>query len=121
MVTAGGAEKSDGAKGGSADATAQQKRDEFAECVENINVLSLRLKNADERCQRLRCHLAQIRLSHRLQAVADALRWLVDTKQPGQINGRRDDGDHAAEHDYGVAAFNVNNMEQIQAIMEAAK
>ncbi len=28
--------------------------------------------------------------------------------------------DHAAEHDYGVAAFNVNNMEQIQAIMEAA-
>lgn len=29
--------------------------------------------------------------------------------------------DHAAEHDYGVAAFNVNNMEQIQAIMEAAE
>lgn len=29
--------------------------------------------------------------------------------------------DHAAEHGYGVAAFNVNNMEQIQAIMEAAK
>jgi fructose-bisphosphate aldolase class II len=29
--------------------------------------------------------------------------------------------DHAAEHDYGLAAFNVNNMEQIQAIMEAAK
>ncbi len=28
--------------------------------------------------------------------------------------------DHAAEHDYGVGAFNVNNMEQIQAIMEAA-
>jgi len=28
--------------------------------------------------------------------------------------------DHAAENDYGVAAFNVNNMEQIQAIMEAA-
>ncbi|MFO1063605.1 MAG: class II fructose-bisphosphate aldolase [Pirellulales bacterium] len=28
--------------------------------------------------------------------------------------------DHAAEHGYGVAAFNVNNMEQIQAIMEAA-
>lgn len=28
--------------------------------------------------------------------------------------------DHAAEHDYGVAAFNVNNMEQVQAIMEAA-
>jgi fructose-bisphosphate aldolase class II len=27
--------------------------------------------------------------------------------------------DHAAENDYGVAAFNVNNMEQIQAIMEA--
>jgi hypothetical protein len=29
--------------------------------------------------------------------------------------------DHAAEHDYGVGAFNVNNMEQIQAIMMAAK
>lgn len=28
--------------------------------------------------------------------------------------------DHAAENDYGVAAFNVNNMEQIQAIMTAA-
>lgn len=29
--------------------------------------------------------------------------------------------DHAAENSYGVAAFNVNNMEQIQSIMEAAK
>ena len=29
--------------------------------------------------------------------------------------------DHAAEHGYGLAAFNVNDMEQIQAIMEAAK
>lgn len=29
--------------------------------------------------------------------------------------------DHAAENNYGVAAFNVNNMEQIQAIMEAAE
>jgi fructose-bisphosphate aldolase class II len=29
--------------------------------------------------------------------------------------------DHAAENNYGVAAFNVNNMEQIQSIMEAAK
>ena len=29
--------------------------------------------------------------------------------------------DHAAEHGYGVPAFNVNNLEQIQAIMEAAK
>ncbi len=28
--------------------------------------------------------------------------------------------DHAAEHDYGLAAFNVNNMEQIQSILEAA-
>lgn len=28
--------------------------------------------------------------------------------------------DHAAANSYGVAAFNVNNMEQIQAIMEAA-
>ncbi len=29
--------------------------------------------------------------------------------------------DHAAENAYGLAAFNVNNMEQIQAIMEAAE
>src|SRR5262245_6726226 len=28
--------------------------------------------------------------------------------------------DHAAEGDYGVPAFNVNNLEQIQAIMSAA-
>jgi fructose-bisphosphate aldolase class II len=29
--------------------------------------------------------------------------------------------DHAAEHNYGVPAFNVNNLEQILAIMEAAE
>ena len=29
--------------------------------------------------------------------------------------------DHAAEHRYGVPAFNINNMEQGQAIMKAAK
>jgi fructose-bisphosphate aldolase class II len=29
--------------------------------------------------------------------------------------------DHAAEHGYGIPAFNVNNLEQIQAIMEAAE
>ncbi|MGQ9858179.1 MAG: class II fructose-bisphosphate aldolase [Thermodesulfobacteriota bacterium] len=29
--------------------------------------------------------------------------------------------DHAAENGYGLAAFNVNNMEQVQAIMEAAQ
>jgi len=28
--------------------------------------------------------------------------------------------DHAAEHRYGVPAFNINNMEQVQAIMQAA-
>jgi fructose-bisphosphate aldolase class II len=28
--------------------------------------------------------------------------------------------DHAAEHDYGCPAFNVNNLEQMRAIMEAA-
>ncbi len=28
--------------------------------------------------------------------------------------------DHAAEHGYGVPAFNINNLEQIQAIMQAA-
>lgn len=29
--------------------------------------------------------------------------------------------DHAAEHGYGIPAFNVNNLEQVQAVMEAAK
>ncbi|MBT6932291.1 MAG: fructose-1,6-bisphosphate aldolase, partial [Proteobacteria bacterium] len=29
--------------------------------------------------------------------------------------------DHAAEHNYGVPAFNVNNLEQMRAIMEAAE
>ena len=29
--------------------------------------------------------------------------------------------DHAAEHQYGVPAFNVNNLEQMRAIMEAAQ
>ena len=29
--------------------------------------------------------------------------------------------DHAAENGYGVPAFNVNNLEQMQAIMEAAQ
>ena len=29
--------------------------------------------------------------------------------------------DHAAEYNYGVPAFNINNLEQIQAIMQAAK
>ncbi|MFG1358764.1 class II fructose-bisphosphate aldolase [Xanthobacter pseudotagetidis] len=29
--------------------------------------------------------------------------------------------DHAAEHSYGLPAFNVNNMEQIKAIMDAAR
>jgi len=29
--------------------------------------------------------------------------------------------DHAAAHGYGIPAFNVNNLEQVQAVMEAAK
>ncbi|MGA0954919.1 MAG: class II fructose-bisphosphate aldolase, partial [Burkholderiaceae bacterium] len=29
--------------------------------------------------------------------------------------------DHAAENNYGVPAFNVNNLEQVQAIMAAAQ
>ena len=28
--------------------------------------------------------------------------------------------DHAAEHQYGIPAFNVNNLEQVQAVMMAA-
>ena len=28
--------------------------------------------------------------------------------------------DHAAEYSYGIPAFNINNLEQIQAIMQAA-
>ena len=29
--------------------------------------------------------------------------------------------DHAAENGYGIPAYNVNNLEQVQAVMEAAK
>ena len=29
--------------------------------------------------------------------------------------------DHAAENNYGVPAFNINNLEQVRAIMEGAK
>ena len=29
--------------------------------------------------------------------------------------------DHAAEHGYGIPAFNVNNLEQVRAVMEAAR
>ena len=29
--------------------------------------------------------------------------------------------DHAAVNSYGIPAFNVNNLEQVQAVMEAAK
>lgn len=29
--------------------------------------------------------------------------------------------DHAAENEYGIPAFNVNNLEQVQAVMDAAK
>ena len=32
---------------------------EFAQCVENINVLNLRLKNSEERCQLLKNDLRQ--------------------------------------------------------------
>ena len=39
--------------------TPSQSSDEFAQCVENINVLNLRLKNADERCQLLKADLRQ--------------------------------------------------------------
>ena len=28
--------------------------------------------------------------------------------------------DHAAQHHYGIPAFNVNNLEQVQAVMSAA-
>ena len=28
--------------------------------------------------------------------------------------------DHAAENGYGIPAFNVNNLEQVQAVMSAA-
>ena len=29
--------------------------------------------------------------------------------------------DHAAANGYGIPAFNVNNLEQVQAVMEAAR
>jgi hypothetical protein len=38
-------------------ALSKEHADEFAQCVENISVLNLRLKNADERCQMLRTDL----------------------------------------------------------------
>ena len=40
--------------------TAAESR-QFAQCVENINVLNLRLKNADERCLALRDELRRAR------------------------------------------------------------
>ena len=45
---------------------------QFAQCVENINVLNLRLKNADERCLALREELRrarQVRHASRLRAI----------------------------------------------------
>ena len=42
---------------GSDDSGKLMTRDEFSECVENINVLNLRLKSSDDRCQRLRTDL----------------------------------------------------------------
>ena len=44
-------------------------------------------------------------------------------RRAGSADGRRSRHrplHHAAEHDYGVPAFNINNMEQVLAIMEAA-
>lgn len=38
---------------------AEKTCSEFAKCVENINVLNLRLKNSEERCQLLRTDLRQ--------------------------------------------------------------
>src|ERR1700743_399678 len=35
-------------------------------------------------------------------------------------SGEQDGSGHAAEHDSGVPAFNINNMEQALAIMDAA-
>ena len=53
---------------------------------------------------------------------AGTLGFCIDPGEPTQMAliPLRKLLDHAAENDYGVAAFNVNNMEQIQAIMEAA-
>ena len=42
---------------GSDESSKVMSKDEFSECVENINVLNLRLKNADDRCQRMRTDL----------------------------------------------------------------
>src|SRR5690554_7017494 len=41
-------------------------------------------------------------------------------RQPMALISLRQLLDHAAEHGYGVPAFNVNNLEQMRAIMEAA-
>ena len=42
-----------------ASASEIQLPNEFAQCVENINVLNLRLKNSEERCQLLKNDLRQ--------------------------------------------------------------
>ena len=44
---------------------------------------------------------------------------LIDSYQMALISLRQL-LDHAAENNYGVPAFNVNNLEQIRAIMEGA-
>src|SRR5207248_9734659 len=48
---------------------------------------------------------------------------LLKTKErsPMALVSMRQLLDHAAEHGYGLPAFNVNNLEQVQAVMEAAQ
>ena len=48
-----------GAKANPTSIEQQNVPNEFAQCVENINVLNLRLKNSEERCQLLKSDLRQ--------------------------------------------------------------
>ena len=47
-------------RGGGGDSSAEPSS-EFAQCVEHINVLTLRLKNADERCNLLAANLRKVK------------------------------------------------------------
>src|SRR5690606_41205426 len=51
-------------------------------------------------------------------AAAVSLTWMTGVEMP--IVSMRQLLDHAAENGYGIPAFNVNNLEQVQAIMSAA-
>jgi fructose-bisphosphate aldolase, class II len=52
---------------------------------------------------------------------APTSRFSIDRTTFMSLVSMRELLDHAAENGYGIPAFNVNNLEQVQAVMEAAK